>query len=104
MSERIDSLRQLLETEPDDPFLHYSLAFEVAKTGDADAALDGYRRTLELDPDYHYAAFQSARVLQEEGRDEEAIAMLRAQIPRAEAAGDGKAAGELAGLLDEIEP
>ncbi|MFK7961998.1 MAG: tetratricopeptide repeat protein, partial [Phycisphaerales bacterium] len=92
MADRIATIREMLETEPDDPMLRYSLAFELAKIGEEDEAIEWYARCLEVDPDYHYAAYHQARTLDAAGRTDDAIAAARAQLPRAQAAGDGKAA------------
>jgi tetratricopeptide (TPR) repeat protein len=104
VSDRIDSIRQLLESEPDDAFLRYSLGYELAKLGREDEAIEWFDRALEVDPDQHYAAFQKARALDALDRSEEGVAVARAQATRAQAAGDAKAAGELLGLADELEP
>lgn len=102
MSERIDQLRKLLEAEPDDVFCLYSLAQEHAKAGDHPAAIDQYRRVIDLDPDYFYAYFHQARSLDAEDRREEAIGVLRTGLDRTKAAGDSKAETEIQALLDEL--
>lgn len=103
MSDRIDTIRRMLESEPDDAFLSYSLGYELAKAGEEDEALQWFDRALEVDPDQHYAAFQKARALDALDRTEDAVAVARAQAIRAQADGDAKAAGELLGLADELE-
>lgn len=103
MSERIDTIRRMLEDEPNDPFLRYSLGYELAKADQHDEAIQWFDRALEADPDHHYAAFQKARALDELDRGEEGVAVARAQAARARAAGDAKAEGELLGLADELD-
>ncbi len=103
MSDRIDTIRTMLEAEPDDAFLRYSLGYELAKADRHDEAIEWFDRALESDPDHHYAAFQKARSLEELDRADEGVAIARAQARRALQAGDAKAAGELEGLADELE-
>ena len=103
VSDRIDTIRRMLESEPDDAFLRYSLGYELAKAGEEDEAIQWFDRALEVDPEQHYAAFQKARALDALDRTEEAVAVARAQATRAQAGGDAKAAGELLGLADELE-
>ena len=98
----IEQLEKLLELEPDDTFVLYGLAQEYAKADDTDRAVEFYDRVIALDPHYHYAYFHKARALDEGGRTEEALDTLRVGLGMAQQANDGKAAGEIAGLLDEL--
>ena len=60
---KIEQLRSLLAAEPDDVFLHFALAMELAKAGQSNEALSHFGRVIELDPDYTAAYVQKARVL-----------------------------------------
>lgn len=103
MSDRLDQLRKLHAASPDDAFLTYGIALELAKAGQPREAVDWLDRTLANDPSYHYAFFQKGKALSELGEEEQAMATLRAGIERATADGDAKAAGELRDLLMMIE-
>lgn len=103
MSDRLETLRSMLQSEPDDPFLRYGMGFELAKLGRHEEAAGWFDRTLEVDPDHHYAAFQKARALEELGRPAEGAAIARTQADRAARSGDAKAASELHALAEELE-
>jgi tetratricopeptide (TPR) repeat protein len=99
---RIEQLQKLREADPTDADVPYMLAQEHAKEGDAGAAIDAFDACLELDPDYHYAYFHKAKVLEREGRTDEAASVLRDGFGRAQAAGHAKAVNEISGYLDEL--
>jgi predicted Zn-dependent protease len=99
--QRVAALRQMLELDPDDAFALYGLAFELKQTDEVDEAERLFRRLLERHPDQHYGYFQLGELLLAEARPDEAAAVLRAGVTRAEADGDAKAAGELRALLQQ---
>ncbi len=45
---RIDQIQRLLENEPDDVFLNFSLAMEYESAGQAEDALKQFDRTIAL--------------------------------------------------------
>lgn len=91
MTDRLEQLLRLQEQEPGDPFCAYAVAMELIKRGEKEEALRWLDKTLELDGGYFYAYYQKGRVLGELGRAEEAQAVLREGIRRAEGA-SGEAA------------
>lgn len=98
----VDQLQRLLAAEPEDTFLLYALGQEQAKTGNLEEAIGAYDRVIALDPGHGYAYFHKARAQEQSGRPEEAAATLRAGLQAARAVGDEKAAGEIAGYLDDL--
>ena len=102
MSERIEQLQKLLKADPNDPFCLYGLAQEYGKQGDHEQAVAWYDRTLQADANYCYAYYHRAKSLDELDRTEEARETLERGIERAQAVGDEKALGELAGYLDAL--
>ncbi|MBX3357747.1 MAG: tetratricopeptide repeat protein [Phycisphaeraceae bacterium] len=99
---RLDKLKRLLEVDPADPFVLYGIAQEQANAGNYAEAITFYDRCLAADPAYCYAYFHKARAQQALGQIEAAIVTTREGEAAARAAGDGKASGELASLLDEL--
>ena len=95
MSDRIPQLMKLLADAPEDADVPYMIALEHAKADDAEAAVTWLDKTLGLDPGYHYAYYQKAKMLSELGEDEDALAVLDAGLTRAQADGNAKAVGEL---------
>ncbi|BAM02286.1 tetratricopeptide repeat protein [Phycisphaera mikurensis] len=102
MADRLDTLLRLHADDPADRDLPYMIGLEHAKAGANAEALAWLDKALEVDPSHHYAWFQKARVLSEEGEEDEAVAAARAGLERAEADGNAKAAGELRELLESL--
>jgi tetratricopeptide (TPR) repeat protein len=102
MSDRIVQLMKLLETDPEDPFCLYSLAFEHQKVGNLGAAVEFYERALAADADYFYAYYHKAKALEEMGDVAGAKATLELGLRRARASGDEKARSEIAEFLDTL--
>lgn len=98
----IEQIQRLLAAEPEDTFLLYALAQEQAKGGDLAAAITTYDRVLALDPGHGYAYFHKARAQEQSGDLAGAAATLNLGLQAARAAGDEKAAGEIAGYLAEF--
>jgi superkiller protein 3 len=101
---RLDALLKLLQQDPNDAFCLYGVAQEHAKADRLDEAVAWYRRTMQADPNHAYARFHMAKALERLGRLPDAVATLQEGLRVARAAGDAKAANELAGYLDELTP
>ena len=95
-------LRQMVELRPRDPFPRYGLAMELKKRGDLAAAAAEFATLVEHDPAYVPSYLMYGGLLRELGRVADAIAVLERGIAAAQAAGDGHAAGELAGMHAEL--
>lgn len=93
-----EQIERLLAQEPDDVFLNFGLAMELAKT-DAAAALQRFDRVVSLDPDYTAAYYQKGRLLLGLSRSEEARAVLSAGVQAAVRSGDDHAEHEMRELL-----
>jgi Tfp pilus assembly protein PilF len=102
MSERMRQLQQMLERQPDDPFLLYGIAMEHKKAGDAARALEFLRRVTQLDRDYCYAYYQRGLVHESQGDTEAATQSYREGIEAADRAGDAHARGELQAALESL--
>ena len=57
---RLRQLQQMLQRQPDDPFLLYAAAMEHKKGGDSEQALELFGQVLERDPNYCYAYYTRA--------------------------------------------
>lgn len=99
---RLDALMAMLARDPDDAFCLYGVAQEHAKADRLDEAIAWFGRVLAVEPTHAYAHFHLAKTLERAGRVPEAIDTLRRGVRVARAAGDAKAANELAGYLDEL--
>ena len=105
MSNRLEQLQKLFAADPNDADLPYMIALDYAKAGDTMLALQWLDKTLALNAHYHYAYFQKAKLLEEDGEGADALVALDDGIKMATEAGDAKALGELQELrtmmLDE---
>ena len=102
MTDRINQLRNMLESEPDDTFCLYGIAMEYAKAGQQERAVAHFDRTIEIDPEYCYAYYHKVRCLVDMQRTEEARATLEAGLSQARSSGDIHAEGEIEALLASV--
>jgi tetratricopeptide (TPR) repeat protein len=102
MTDRIAQLKNMLESEPGDAFCMYGLAMEHARLGHLQEAVAWFDQTINTDPDHCYAYFHKAKCQEKAGNVEAATETLREGLERAQALGDGKAAGELEAYLDQL--
>ncbi|HVP12371.1 MAG TPA: tetratricopeptide repeat protein [Phycisphaerae bacterium] len=99
---RVDQLKAMLAKEPDDLFLNFSLAMELAKTEQHEACLAQFARVLELNPDYVAAHFHKGKTLLKMRRMEEAKAALQEGIAAAGRCGDHHAESQMKQLLEAM--
>ena len=99
MSDRLEQLTRLHESDPTDPFITYGIAFEYAKSDQPQQAIDWLNKTLELDPHYCYAYFQKGKAFSALGDEDKAAEAVREGIRVSEEIGDDHARHELADLL-----
>ncbi|MEL6740852.1 MAG: tetratricopeptide repeat protein [Planctomycetota bacterium] len=100
----IAQLERLFQADPADPFVLYGLAQAHAGQGNHAEAVAFYDRCLEADPAYHYAYYHKALAQDAAGNRAAAMETLRAGLEKASNAGDAKASGEIAELLDSMHP
>lgn len=103
MADRKSQLLAMLERQPADTFLLFALAMEQTKLGEADAALAGFERVVELDPAYTAAYTQKALLCEKLGRFDAAKETYRRGIASAKARGDAHAAAKMQETLDRLE-
>ena len=102
MPTRREKIEAMLVDDPQDTFLRYSLAMELAKEGEHERSLAALRKLMADAPPYVPAFFRSGQQLAELGRVEEARAALRDGIEQARRQGDLHAAGEMSELLSSL--
>ncbi len=102
MSSRRERIEAMLQEDPQDTFLRYSLAMEYCTEGNVD---EGIRRLVELsqaNPPYIPACFMAAQRYVDRDQLGEARAMLRYGIDAARDQGDRHAAAEMADYLASL--
>ena len=98
-SQRLRQLLQMLERQPNDPFLLYGVAMEHKKVGHAAHALEYFDQVLRHDPNYCYAYYQRAQVEESNGDEAAARRTLREGLDAAARCGDEHARQEIEAAL-----
>ncbi len=101
-AERLATLKQILDANPNDAFARYALGLEYSNAGDTDAALAEFQRLLAANPDYTNGYFMAAQTLVRADRTPEARALLQQGIECARRTRNQHAMSEMEGMLDEI--
>ena len=101
--ERVATLKQVLDANPNDAFARYALGLEYSGSGETDAALAEFQRLLAAHPDYTNGYFMAAQTLVRADRSDEARAMLQQGIESARRTRNQHALAEMEGMLDELE-
>ena len=99
---RIDQIRRMLESNPQDIFLNFSLAMEYQSAGQLDDALQQYDKTIEFDPQYLAAHVRKGKILLAEKRYDEARNALQLSLSIAQEAGDSHSEGTIRELISQI--
>jgi predicted Zn-dependent protease len=102
MSTRREKIEAMLAEDPQDTFLRYSLAMELARDNESEESLRRLRELAAETPPYVPAFFMAAQQLADLERFEEARGMLRDGIEAARAVGDAHAAGEMSQFLASL--
>ena len=102
MSQRLETLRSLLEQDPANSRFRYMLAMETLNTGDLAAASVVFEEVVKQDPDYSAAYFHGGQTLEKQGRLDEARALYQRGIEATTRNGDSHTRSELQGALSMI--
>lgn len=92
---RIDRIREMLESEPEDALLLAMLGTALIEEGNPQDAVEPFRSASRLRPDYTASWKGLGRALFESGLHEEAVAALRKGIEVARKNGDLQAVREM---------
>lgn len=103
MSQRLDTLRSLVEQDPANSRFRYMLAMETANAGDLAAAARVFEEVLAHDPDYSAAYFHGGQTLEKLGRIDDARRLYQSGIEATTRTGDGHTRSELQGALAQLE-
>lgn len=101
-AQRISQLQEFLEKTPNDPFLHHALALELIKNGVEEEAERHFRSNLDVSPEYVATYYHLGRLLERDGRVEEAMGMYERGMVVAKAAGDGHTYNELQAAYEDL--
>ena len=96
---RRQRIEQMLQDDPQDALLRYSLAMEQDKEGDHEQSLAGLRELMRDDPPYVASFFMAAKQLTRLRRVDEARTALRDGIEAARQQSDSHAVSEMSEML-----
>lgn len=99
-SDRLETLKQFLESRPDDCFVRYGLAQEYVKAEQFEAAITQFDKILEIDQNYQAAYYHAGKTYEKMGRIDDARAMWERGVETSHRTGDAHARGELEAALD----
>ena len=97
---RLAKLEELLQQDPNDPFLNYAIAKELLSSGETEPGLARLKDVIESHPDYVPAYFQRGQSLHEDGQTDQAREVIEAGIEVAARTGDQHAEMEMRGFLE----
>ncbi|MFO0839757.1 MAG: tetratricopeptide repeat protein [Phycisphaerae bacterium] len=99
---RLEQLKKLVASQPDDPMPHYGLGLEYINLERWDEAAQAFEAAIRVDAKYSAAYYHKARALISAGRHDDARATLEAGKIVARAAGDWHTDSEMQDLLDSL--
>ncbi len=100
--ERIEKLQKMLVSEPADPFLMHALALEHIKAGNDPAAERLFIEILSRNPGYVGSYYHLGRLLERNGRLNDAMEWYEKGMKTAREQGDGHSYNELQTALEDI--
>ena len=102
MTSRKEKIIEMLQDDPTDTFLRYSLALELEKETSHDESLAKLNELTQDDPPYVPAFFMAAQQLAKLSRIDEARERLRVGIEEARRQDNMHAAGEMSEFLASL--
>lgn len=99
---RRSQIEAMLETEPSDEFLRYSLAMELQKEGKHEECLEIFRSLMTDQPPYVPAFFMAAQQRVRLGEVDLAKQFLREGIEQARLQDNAHAAAEMSEMLQGL--
>ena len=100
--DRIEKLKEFLQSNPNDSFIQHALALEYIKLGNDEDARVLFEQLLNRDPGYVGSYYHLAKLLERNEKTEEAIKVYEKGMKETKKAGDNHAYGELRGALEEL--
>lgn len=100
--ERIEKLRQFLQSTPNDNFLKHALALEYIKINDDEKAKELFEDILTHSPDYIGSYYHLAKLYQRNGDTEKAIYWYEKGMTAAREAKDQHSYNELQAAYEDL--
>ncbi len=103
MIDRIQYLHTLLESTPDDVFLHYALGLEFIKKNDVPKAISKFETCISIDANYVATYYQLGKAYEANNDITNAINTYKSGVEVATAAKDNHTLSELNGAWMTID-
>ena len=103
MSDRLEQLRELARTAPDDQVTQFLLGREATGRGLHEEARDAFHAAVEIDPHYAAAYRHWGNALESLGQFDEAATVYARGVRVAERSGDLQAGKEMSAFLKRLE-
>ena len=100
--ERIEQLKEFLQTNPTDSFLKHVLALEYIKLGDDVTARTIFEELLAHEPGYVGSYYHLGKLFERLNENEKAIEWYQKGMLEAKEKGEQHALGELRGAFEEL--
>jgi tetratricopeptide (TPR) repeat protein len=101
-SNRLDTLKSMVEQDPAGSFARYGLAMEYVNLGRFEEAMEQFHSLLGSNPDYAAGYFHGGRTLERLGKTEDARVMYERGIEVTTRTGDAHTRSELQAALDML--
>ena len=100
--ERIQKIKTLLQSSPEDSFLRHALALEYIKLGEDTPAKELFENILRREPGYIGSYYHLAKLLERNTQSEEAIRIYEKGMEEARKVGDNHSYNELKSAYEEL--
>lgn len=100
--DRIEKLKEYLQTTPGDSFLKHALALEYIKSGDDMTARNYFNDILLNQPDYVASYYHLGKLLERLGEQLDAIKIYERGMQEAKKAGDQHTYNELQAAYEDL--
>ena len=100
--DRIIKLKEFLKANPADSFVQHALALEYIKLGNDEQARALFEEILNRESGYVGSYYHLAKLLERNGKTDEAIKVYEKGMEETKKAGDNHAFGELRGAYEEL--
>ncbi|NBB84810.1 MAG: tetratricopeptide repeat protein [Bacteroidetes bacterium] len=102
-ADRLDTLLQFYDEDPDDSFTRFAIAQEYLKRGETEQALTFLEDLMADDPEYIGTYYHLAKLYEQLGRRDDALATYRKGVKQAQAQRQTKDLSELQDALMNLE-
>lgn len=100
---RVDSLLDMLKSEPNDLFLNYALGTEYASVSNFILAEKQFNKVIRLDENYIAAYYQMGKLFEVQSKNKEALSYYSTGLEKARIKKDNKAINEFGEAIFMLE-